>query len=272
MAVLAVPARRIDSLLVYAIFYLAFLYGPLLFLPLFSFNDSIYIAFPLKGFTLQWYAAMAGQKALINALLNSLKVAAIVAVLATILGTLAAKAVTRYRLKGRGGIVGFIMIPFVIPGIILGISLLVMTSWLGLPLTLFTIAIGHLLITVPFSMLVMISRLEGFDKNLEEASLDLGESGWVTFWRVTFPLTLPGLIASLLLCFTWSFDEFIVAFFLSGNEATLPIYIWSQLRFPQKLPNVLALGSCILVASAAVITLAEWARRRGLRSAGGSRL
>ena len=104
-------------------------------------------------------------------------------------------------------------------------------------------------------MLVMISRLEGFEKHLEEASLDLGENGWTTFWRVTFPLAYPGIVASLLLTFTWSFDEFVIAFFLAGKDPTLPIYIWSQLRFPKKLPNVLALGACILLASGLLIVL-----------------
>ena len=114
-------------------------------------------------------------------------------------------------------------------------------------------------------MIQHLRRLDGFDANLEEASRDLGESGWTTFWRVTFPLALPGIVASLLLTFTESFDEFILAFFLSGNEATLPLYIWSQLRFPRNLPVVLALGACILMASFIVITFAEWVRRQGVK-------
>ena len=263
---LKVSGHRFDSLFIYAMVYLTFLYGPVLVLPLFSFNDSLYVAFPLKGFTLDWYHAMANQTQLVNSLLNSLKVAAIVSVISTILGTLAAKGVTRYRITGHGTIVGFIMIPLVIPLIILGISLLVLINSIGLPLSLFTIGISHVLITVPFAMMVMISRLEGFDKHLEETSWDLGESNWVTFWRVTFPLVLPGIVASLLLCFTWSFDEFILAFFLAGKEPTLPLYIWTQLRFPKKLPNVLALGTCILLASAVMIIVASKIRSIGLKS------
>ena len=263
---LKVSGHRFDSLFIYAMVYLTFLYGPVLVLPLFSFNDSLYVAFPLKGFTLDWYHAMANQTQLVNSLLNSLKVAAIVSVISTILGTLAAKGVSRYRITGHGTIVGFIMIPLVIPLIILGISLLVLINSIGLPLSLFTIGISHVLITVPFAMMVMISRLEGFDKHLEETSWDLGESNWVTFWRVTFPLVLPGIVASLLLCFTWSFDEFILAFFLAGKEPTLPLYIWSQLRFPKKLPNVLALGTCILLASAVMIIVASKIRSIGLKS------
>ncbi len=257
--------RRMSGLAVYAVIYLVFIYVPVLFLPLFSFNDSIYVAFPLKGFTLAWYGKMVNSPGLIAALTNSVKVGATVAVISTIFGTLAAKAVTRYRLPGRGATIGFIMLPLVIPGIIMGIALLLLANFVGVKLSLFTIGLGHMLVTVPFAMLVMISRLEGFDKNLEEASLDLGENGWTTFWRVTFPLAIPGLIASLLLTFTISFDEFILAFFLAGTDVTLPIYIWSQLRFPAKLPSVLALGACILAASFVLVTFAEWFRRRGVQ-------
>ncbi len=257
--------KRFGGLGVYAVIYLVFIYVPVLFLPLFSFNDSIYVAFPLKGFTLAWYAKMVNSPGLLEALANSVKVGVTVAVVSTIFGTLAAKAVTRYRLPGRGGTIGFIMLPLVIPGIIMGIALLLLANFVGIKLSLFTIGLGHLLVTIPFAMLVMISRLEGFNKSLEEASLDLGESGWTTFWRVTFPLAIPGLIASLLLTFTISFDEFILAFFLAGTDATLPIYIWSQLRFPAKLPSVLALGACILAASFVLVTFAEWFRRRGVQ-------
>jgi len=255
--------ERFGGLGVYTVVYLAFIYGPVLVLPLFSFNDSIYVAFPLKGFTLQWYDDMVNNPGMLDALSNSLKVAGSVAVLSTIFGTLAAKAVTRYRMPGRGPVLGFIMLPLVIPEIIMGIALLVLVSNGGIELSLFTIGIGHMLLCIPFSMVVMISRLEGFDKNLEEAAQDLGENAWCTFWRVTFPLAIPGLIASLLLTFTISFDEFILAFFLAGTDVTLPVFIWSQLRFPQKLPGVLALGTSILVVTFFMVVFAEWFRRRG---------
>ncbi len=260
----SVKGPRYGALGVYAVLYLAFIYIPVMFLPLFSFNDSIYIAFPLQGFTLEWYEQMANSDGLIDALYNSIKLGCVVAVLATILGTFAAKAVTRYKMPGRGPVITFIMLPLVIPGIIMGIALLVIANMSGVGLSLYTIGLGHLMVSTPFAMLVMVSRLEGFDKNLEEASKDLGDSPWATFWRVTFPLALPGIIASLLLSFTISFDEFILAFFLSGTGTTLPVYIWGQLRFPTKLPTVLALGTCILMISFVVVTFAEWFRRRGV--------
>jgi spermidine/putrescine transport system permease protein len=111
-------------------------------------------------------------------------------------------------------------------------------------------------------MLVLRARLEGFDRSLEEAAMDLGETPWTTFWRVTFPISAPGVIASLLLCFTISFDEFLLAFFLAGDQLTLPIYIWSQLRFPARLPSVLALGSMILLATFILVTIANVISRR----------
>jgi spermidine/putrescine transport system permease protein len=246
--------------------YLIFLYGPVLLLPLFSFNNSLYISFPLNGFTFEWYRQMVDNEQLMESLQASLKVAVGVSVVSTILGVLAAKAVTRYYLPGRGPITGFLMLPLVIPSLVLALALLfIMRRVFDAELSLYTVAAGHVMLCVPYSMLVMISRLEGFDRNLEEASFDLGESAWQTFWRITFPLAWPGIVSSLLLCFSASFDEYVLAAFLSGNQTTLPVFIYSQLRFPQRLPGVLALGSCILVGSVVMVSLSEWIRRRGVQ-------
>ncbi|MDX1401764.1 MAG: ABC transporter permease [Kiloniellales bacterium] len=258
-------------LLVYAVAYLTFLYAPVLFLPLFSFNDAIYIAFPLKGFTTQWYEQMFSNEPMHAALVNSLKVGAVASVIATLFGIFGAKAVTRYRIRGAKPVIATIMLPLVIPGIILGVALLILLSRAGVPLSLATVTLGHVLICVPFSMATLMASFEGFDKSMEEAAADLGDNAWWTFWRVTFPMVFPGVLASLLLCFTISFDEFIMAFFLAGTEPTLPIFIYSQLRFPQKLPGVLALGAIILVVSFFVVFFSQWLRRRspGAASQGG---
>ena len=254
------------SLLLYAFAYLAFLYVPVLVLPVFSFNDSQFIAFPLSGFTTRWYGALAGDSAMQHALGNSLKVGIVTALLSTMLGLAAARAVTRYRLRGAGAALGFISLPLFIPDIVLGLSLLMLLGAVGLPLSLAAVVMGHLLVCVPFALTVLIPRFEGFDKNLEDASADLGEDGWMTFWRITAPLMLPGIIASLLLTFITSFDEFLVAFFLSGTEATLPIYIWGQLRFPERLPMVLALGAVILAMSVVLVICAEYVRNLGVKN------
>ena len=163
-------------LMVYAFLFLAFLYIPVLFLPLFSFNDSIYISFPIKGWTLQWYRDMFNNEPLFAALMNSVRVGAVTSVAATFLGIFAAKAVTRYRIPGKEPVIFIIMLPLVIPGIILGVALLILLNQVGVKLSLYTVTLGHILVCVPFSMATLMSRFEGFDKELEEASADLGEN------------------------------------------------------------------------------------------------
>ena len=249
------------TLQVYAVVFLTFLYVPVLFLPLFSFNDSLYVRFPLEEFTTRWYVELWHREPVWNALFNSLKVGAATAVISTMLGIFAAKAITRYRMPGRGPIVGFIMLPLVVPGIIFGVALLVLMSRLGVPLSLYTVAVGHMIVCLPFAIAVLIPRFEGFNKSIEEASADLGENAWWTFWRVTFPIVWPGIVASLLLTFTISFDEFIMAFFLSGTEPTLPMYIWGQLRFPQQFPSVLALSSMIIFVSFFIVLAGQYLNR-----------
>ncbi len=248
----------------YAILFLIVLYVPVLFIPLFSFNSSIYVRFPLEGMTLQWYQELWERDSMWAALYNSIKVGIVVAIISTILGVVAARAITRYRLPGRSALVTFIMMPLVIPGIIFGVALLVLMSQLGVPLSLYTVGLGHLIVCMPFAVATLLPRFEGFDPSMEEASADLGENGWWTFWRVTFPIVFPGVVASLLLTFTISFDEFIMAFFLTGTDPTLPIYIWGQLRFPREFPAVLALSSLILFVSFILVFVAQRIGRMGL--------
>ncbi len=249
------------TLQIYAAIFLIVLYVPVLFLPLFSFNDSIYVKFPLSGFTTQWYVELFHREPVWAALMNSVKVGVTTSLIATGFGVFAAKAITRYRIPGRGPLVGFIMLPLVVPGIIFGVALLVLLSQLGIPLSLYTVTIGHVIVCLPFSIATLIPRFEGFDPSIEEASADLGENAWWTFWRVTFPMVFPGILASLLLTFTVSFDEFIMAFFLSGTDPTLPMYIWGQLRFPKEFPSILAMASIILVVSFILVFIGQWINR-----------
>jgi len=249
----------------YAFLYVVFLYLPVIFLPIFSINIAPTPKFPLTGYTLKWYEDLPKTPALLDAAWNSLVVGVSASVLATVLGILAARSITRYRYPGRRTINGLIMAPLVLPEVIVAISMLLVMLQLGLSLSLFTVVLGHVLVCIPYSMTVLTSGFEGFDRSLEEASADLGESAFGTFRRVTLPMVAPAIISSLLVCFTISLDEFIIAFFLTGTEATLPIYIWGQLRFAAKLPGVLALGTLLLVASFLLMTIAEILRRRAAR-------
>ena len=248
--------------LLYSSGYLVYLYLPIAILPLFSFNDSFYISFPLKEFTLRWYSELSSDPSIFVALRNSLQIGLATALLSTALGVLSARPLARYRLRGQKPIVGLIMLPIVIPELILGVSLLVILNQASASLGKSAVVLGHTLLCYPFAVAILMSRFEGFAVELEEASLDLGASPWQTFWRVVFPLALPGIVASFLLTFTISFDEFLIAFFLSASDPTLPVYIWGQLRFPNKLPSALALGTLIIVVSFIVVAAAELLRRR----------
>lgn len=250
---------------VYAMLYIAFLYLPVLLLPIFSVNTAISPRFPLQGYTLKWYDELWRTPALHEAAWNSLMVGVTAALLSTTLGICAARAITRYRFPGRRTINGLIMAPLVLPEIIVAVSLLIVLLQLGLNLSLFTVVLGHVLICIPYSMTVLTAGFEGFDRSLEEASADLGETAFGTFRRVTLPMVAPAIISSLLVSFTISLDEFILAFFLTGTEITLPVYIWGQLRFAGKLPSVLALGTLLLVGSFLLLSIAELLRRRAER-------
>ena len=221
------------------------------------------MAFPLQGFSTEHYEDMWNSPKLFDALWNSIYVGVVSSLIATMLAFFAAKAFTKYKFWGHSLSYGAILTPFLIPEIILAIALLVIWVQIGLPLGLTPIIIGHVLFCTPFCMIILIARMEGFDRNLEEASQDLGEGVVMTFFRVTFPILLPGLIASFLLGFIISFDEFLLAMFLQGSDQTLPIYMWGQLRFARRLPHVLALGAVIIVATSLIVMLAYWLRNVG---------
>ena len=258
----------VNWLLVYAVAYMVFLYAPDILLPLFAFNDATIIAFPLSGYTTKWFDLLWETDALHGAVRNSLVVAVSTAVISTLLGACAARAMARYRFPMKKGIVGFIMLPLVLPEIIVAVALLVMLMQLGMSLSLWTVVAGHVLICTPFAIAILSSAFQGLDQSLEEASFDLGETKWGTFTRVTLPLVMPGIVSSLLITFTISLDEFIIAFFLTGTDVTLPVYIWSQLRFPTKLPSIMALGTILLVLSILLLMASEWFRRRAARRQG----
>jgi spermidine/putrescine transport system permease protein len=250
---------------IYAVAYLIFLYLPVLLLPLFSFNDSQVLSFPLSGFTTKWYVQLSEQTALLGALKNSLMVAFVSAALATSLGTLVSRAIVKYKYPFKNLSHGIVMAPLIMPEIIIAISLLILFLGVGINPSLITVILAHTLLTIPFCVSIMTSAFGQFDDSLEEAAVDLGENAWGALRRVTIPVVSPGIISSMLVSFTVSFDEFILAFFLSNNQPTLPVYIWSQVRFPAKLPIVLALGSVLILVSLLILILAEFFRRRSVR-------
>lgn len=254
---------------VYTIGYLIFLYAPIVLLPLFAFNDSRVIAFPLQGFTTLWFQEMWADQQLWNALKNSMTIAISTAVISTTLGLFAARASTRFAFPAKTGIMGLIMLPLVLPEMIIAMSMLVVLLSVGIPLSIFTIILGHVLICTPFAVAILSSAFQSLDQSLEEAAYDLGETPLSTFWLIILPLVMPGIISSFLICFTISLDEFIIAYFLGGNETVLSVYIYGQFRFPAKVPAVMALGTILVLLSITLLAIAEYFRRRGIAKAGG---
>ncbi|MEZ5754433.1 MAG: ABC transporter permease [Paracoccaceae bacterium] len=253
----------------YTIAYLVFLYAPIVLLPIFAFNDSKVIAFPLQGFTTNWFKEMWADVTLWNAVRNSMTISISVAVISTTLGLFAARASTRFKFPAKAGIMGLIMLPLVLPEMIVAMSMLVVLLAVGIELSIFTIILGHVLICTPFAVAILSSAFQSLDNSLEEAAYDLGETPLSTFWLIILPLVMPGIISSLLICFTISLDEFIIAYFLGGNETVLSVYIYGQFRFPAKVPALMALGTILVLLSITLLAIAEYFRRRGIARSGG---
>jgi spermidine/putrescine transport system permease protein len=252
------------GLAAYVAVYLIFLYLPVALIPLFSFNNSIQAAFPLQGFTLDWYGTLSGNPALSGAFANSLIVGAVAATAATLCGITIAYMDLHGRSRLASAISAISRLPILIPGVIVGIALLVLVNLAGLGPSLLAVILGHVLVALPTTVVIMRGRFAAIPKSIAEAALDLGARDWTTFRRIMLPLSLPAIVSAFMLAFLTSFDEFIVAFFLAGTEQTLPLYIWAQLRFPKSLPTVMALGTAILAASIVIAAAAELIRQRGL--------
>ncbi len=259
---------KFPALKTYAVVYLIFLYAPIVLLPLFAFNNSKVIAFPLSGFTTEWFQMMWNDTQLFKAVKNSLIIAVSSSILSTCLGIFAARATTRFNFPGKAGILGLIMLPMVLPEMIVSMSLLVVLLTLNVPLSILTIIMGHLLICTPFATAILSSAFQSLDRSLEEAAYDLGETPASTFRLIVLPLVMPGIISSLLICFTISLDEFIIAYFLGGNQTVLSVYIYGQFRFPARVPAIMALGTVLVCLSICLLSIAEFYRRRGIARTG----
>ena len=238
-----------------------FLYAPILILIVFSFNDSALPTFPLSGFTLHWYHQFLANAELRGALKTSAIVAALSSVFAVLLGVLASIALVRRRFTGKAAVSAVLLSPLVIPYVVFGVSLLLLFHRLGIPRSLLTVVIGHVVISLPYTILVLVPRLEQIDASLEEAAYDLGAGPLTTFRAITLPLILPAVVSAFLIAFTTSFDEYAVASFVVGTRTTFPIFLYSALRFPSQLPQVIAVAVVVIVISLVVVVAAELGRR-----------
>jgi ABC-type spermidine/putrescine transport system permease subunit II len=233
-----------------------FLFGPIALLVLFSFNANRYGTFPITGWTLKWYRSAIANYQIHDALRTTLEVAGEVTAISVVVGTAAAFPLVRSRLRFRDGIRIAFILPIMIPGLLIGVSLLVLfTGPLHAQLSQQTAVIGQSVYTTPFVILLVAARLQGFDRALERAAADLGANTFQRLVRIVFPLILPAIVAGALLAFTLSIDEFIITYFLIGTQITLPIYIYTQIKFGIT-PEVNALASMLLAASLLVLALA----------------
>ena len=246
-------------------FVIVFLYAPIVILLIFSFNDSALPSFPLSGFTLHWYRQFLTNADLKGALATSAIVAALSSAAAVLLGILASIALVRRRFRGKSPVSALLLSPLVIPLVVFGISLLLLFHAIGVQRSILTVVVGHIVISLPYTILVLMPRLQQIDVSLEEAAFDLGASRLRTFRSITLPLILPAVLSAYLIAFTTSFDEYAVASFVVGSRLTFPIYLYSALRFPSQLPQVIAVAVVVITISLVVVVGAEVGRRAAER-------
>jgi spermidine/putrescine transport system permease protein len=229
------------------------LYGPLVLLAIFSFNNSIIIALPFEGFTMKWYTQMLRDPLVLQALKNSLILAVVVTPVCLILGTLAAVGISRFRYKLRGTVAALVGAPLVVPWLLIGVGALLFFSRLHVPLSLQTIGIMHVVAGFPLVTAIVSARLIRFDTSLEEAARDLGATQLEVLRYIVLPLIAPALAASAIFAFSWSFNNFTISFFTAGFQSTFPIWVFSTLNHAKNVPIVNAIST--LVAAIQVVVL-----------------
>lgn len=245
-----------------------FLYAPIVILLIFSFNNAAVPAFPLSGFTFHWYREFVANADLRGALETSAIIAVLSSIGAVLLGVLASIALVRRQFRAKSAVSALLLSPLVIPYVVFGISLLLLFHTLGMNRSILTVVIGHVVICIPYTILVVMPRLQQIDVSLEEAAYDLGAGRLRTFRSITLPLILPAVVSAFLIAFTTSFDEYAVASFVVGTRVTFPIYLYSALRFPSQLPQVIAVAVVVITVSLAVVVVAEIGRRVAERRLG----
>ena len=243
------------------VFMLALLYLPLLLLAAFSFNDSIILSLPFKGFTTRWYTAAFDDPRMRTGLTNSIWIATIITPICLVLGTLTAFALTRMKFLMRGGVAAVVGAALVVPWLVIGISALLFFND-DLPLvgqtdlSLWTVGIMHVVCTFPLVAAIVSARLARFDRTQEEAAIDLGASQAQMLRRVVLPHLTPALVASAIFAYMWSFNNFEISYFVGGPDYTFPVWAFSTLRHGQNLPIVNAISTVISLVQVLLVLIA----------------
>lgn len=240
---------------------IALLYLPIAVLFLFSINASTSLSFPLRGLTLDWYEKLFASDALLRSARNSLIVALGSSITATLMGTMVSLLMMRYQFRSKGLLIAMAVLPLIVPYIVLAVSLFLLFSVLNIDRSLLTVGIAHTVVALPYVLLIVGSRLAGFDISIEEAAMDLGADYPTTLRRIVIPMIAPAMVSAWLTAFTVSFDEFALALFLAGTQPTFPVYLYGQLRFANRLPIMIALAVLMMVGTLALVLIAERIRR-----------
>ncbi len=257
------------ALIAVFIFEIIFLYAPITMLYIFSFNEGTVVGFPFAGFTLDWYREALTNRGLLLSMRTSATIALMSSTASIVVGLLMAIPLARRKFKAKAPIMALVLSPLVVPHLVFGVALLitfrsveVLTNGaFEFPLSLPSVAIGHVVVLMPLIVLILIPRLQRIDAHLEEAAEDLGASGWRTFRSVILPLIAPALMAAYVISFIISFNEFAVAVFVSGPTTTFPIYVLAQLQYPVDVPQVIAISVIVVTISLLVVVGAEVLRR-----------
>jgi len=236
--------KRLGNL--YALIVFAFIYLPIVIMVIFSFNDQRNNYY-WNGFTLEWYEYLFTQSDLLQYLINSLIVAIVATAISLVIGVLGAMGLMRFEFKLKQTINNSLYIPIVIPEVVLGISLLMLYETANFPLGMMSMILAHATFCIPFVVIIMRGRMSGMDMSVEEASQDLGANRITTFFRVTLPMLIPGILSSAFMSFTLSIDDVIISNFVSGPySTTLPVKILSMVKVGLK-PEVNALTSIMVL-------------------------
>jgi spermidine/putrescine transport system permease protein len=245
-----------NAILIYAIAGFVYLFVPVAYTLVFSFNDSGKSNLAWEGFTLRKWENPCGAPDVCNALQNSLRIGLLATLIATALGTMIAFALARHRFRGRTATNLTIFLPMATPEVVMGASLLALFLNLGVNLGFQTIVIAHVMFCISFVVVTVKARIASLDPRLEQAAMDLYANEWQTFRRITFPLVAPGILAGALLAFSLSFDDFIITNFNSGSVNTFPKFVWvSSLRGIPAQANVIA--SAMFFLALVVVLIAQ---------------
>ncbi len=252
----------------YAFLVYFFLFAPILVVVMTSFNPTGRATIPTE-FTLQWYSDLLDDAQLMDALRTSLIVAFVSATASALLGLSAAYGLSRYRLPGKGAAQGVFYLPMLVPAVVSGVSMLMWYRNINIELGWASIILTHVVVTLPFTMTIILTSFAGFDMRLEEAAMDLGATPWRTFRTITLPIVMPGVLGGAMMAFTLSFDEFVVSLFVSGGGVqTLPIVVYNRIRYMLS-PEINAIATLVMGFSIGLLVIAQgvlFLRRRQERA------